>query len=231
MTDFLAGLSRWLDSLPLGALYALLGITAFIEGIFPPVPADVVVALGSFLAARRGANLTITAACIVVGSVAGAMVVYAVARKFGAAWLHMRLKRAGIDNLEKRLEVMYSRYGMTALFVSRFLPGLRAVCPPMAGATRVPPIRTALVFLLASSIWYGTIAAIAFQVGDDWDQMQKSVKHFARQVGLVAFFAAALFAVVVIIVVRRRAHARVAEALAIKEAELLKEKETETGGH
>jgi membrane protein DedA with SNARE-associated domain len=229
MADFLTAVSRWLDSLPLGALYALLGLTAFIEGIFPPVPADVVVALGSFLAARRGADLTITAACIVVGSVAGAMVVYGVARKFGAAWLHMRLKRAGIDNLEKRLEVMYSKYGMTALFVSRFLPGLRAVCPPMAGATRVPPIRTALVFLLASSIWYGTIAAIAFRVGDDWDQMQKSVKLFARQVGLVAFFAAALFAVVVLIVVRRRAHARVTEALALKEAELMKEKETEPG--
>ena len=228
MADFLAAISAWLNSLPLGALYALLGITAFIEGIFPPVPADIVVALGSFLAARRGANLTITAACIVVGSVAGAMVVYAVARKFGAAWLHMRLKKAGIDNLEKRLEVMYSKYGMTALFVSRFLPGLRAVCPPMAGATRIPPVRTALVFFVASAIWYGAIAAIAFRVGDDWDQMQKSVKHFARQVGLVAFFAAALFAAVVLIVVRRRAHARVAEALALEEARLLAEKEAET---
>ena len=228
MADFLAAISAWLNSLPLGALYALLGITAFIEGIFPPVPADIVVALGSFLAARRGANLTITAACIVVGSVAGAMVVYAVARQFGAAWLHMRLKKAGIDNLEKRLEVMYSKYGMTALFVSRFLPGLRAVCPPMAGATRIPPVRTALVFFVASAIWYGAIAAIAFRVGDDWDQMQKSVKHFARQVGLVAFFAAALFAAVVLIVVRRRAHARVAEALALEEARLLAEKEAET---
>jgi membrane protein DedA with SNARE-associated domain len=229
MADFLASISRWIDSLPLGALYGLLGLTAFIEGIFPPVPADLVVALGSFLAARRGANLTITAACIVVGSVGGAMVVYGVARRFGAAWLHMRLKRAGIDNLEKRLEVMYSRYGMTALFVSRFLPGLRAVCPPMAGATRVPPVRTAIVFLLASSIWYGMIAAIAFRVGDDWDTMQKSVKHFARQVGLVAFFAAALFGVVVLIVVRRRARERVAQALAIKEAELLKAEEAATG--
>ena len=228
MADFLAAISAWLNSLPLGALYALLGVTAFIEGIFPPVPADIVVALGSFLAARRGANLTITAACIVVGSVAGAMVVYAVARQFGAAWLHMRLKKAGIDNLEKRLEVMYSKYGMTALFVSRFLPGLRAVCPPMAGATRIPPVRTALVFFVASAIWYGAIAAIAFRVGDDWDQMQKSVKHFARQVGLVAFFAAALFATVVLIVVRRRAHARVAEALALEEARLLAEKEAET---
>jgi membrane protein DedA with SNARE-associated domain len=214
VSDLLQTISTWLTTIPVGALYALLGVTAFIEGIFPPIPADVVVALGSFLAARRGANLELTAISIVVGSVAGAMVVYAAARRFGATWLHARLKRAGIDNLEKRLEVMYSRYGMTALFVSRFLPGLRAITPPMAGATRVPPVRTAFVFLLASTIWYGAIAWIAFRVGDDWVQMQRSVRHFARQVGVVAFIAAALFATVVVIVVRRRSRERMAAALA-----------------
>jgi membrane protein DedA with SNARE-associated domain len=213
MADFLDALSNWINGLNLSTLYWMLGIVAFIEGIFPPLPADVVVALGSFLAARRGANFQITAASIVVGSVAGAMVVYAIARRYGAVWLHAKLKKAGIDNLEQRLEVMYSRYGMIALFVSRFLPGLRAVTPPMAGATRVPPVRTALVFLLASAIWYGAIAWIAFQVGDDWEAMQKTVRHFARQVGLVAVFAAALIAAIVIIVVRRQAAAKIAEAL------------------
>ena len=204
MSHWLDVIQTWVDALPLGGLYLLLGLVAFIEGIFPPVPADLVVALGSFLAARRGAQLWLTAGSIVIGSVGGAMVVYAVARRFGAAWLHARLRKAGIDNLEQRLEVMYSEYGMTALFISRFLPGLRAVCPPMAGATRVPPIRTALVFLLASSIWYGAIAWIAFQVGDDWDQMQVKVKHFANRVGSVAFGAALVAAAVAVIVIRRR---------------------------
>jgi membrane protein DedA with SNARE-associated domain len=88
----------------------------------------------------------------------------------------------------------------------------------MAGATRVPPIRTALVFLLASSIWYGAIAWIAFRVGDDWDQMQKSVKHFARQVGVVAMIVGALFALTVFFVLRRRAKERVAQALAKAES-------------
>jgi membrane protein DedA with SNARE-associated domain len=213
MNAFLDTLQGWVATLPIGGLYALLGVIAFIEGIFPPVPADVVVALGSFLAARRGASFTATAASIVIGSVAGAMVVYAVARRFGAVWLHERLKKAGIDNLEQRLEVMYSKYGMTALFVSRFLPGLRAVTPPMAGATRIPPIRTALVFLLASSVWYGAISWIAFTVGDDWDQMQRMVRRFARQVGVVAAIAAALIAIIVIVVLRRRAAAKVAAAL------------------
>ncbi len=219
MADFLGAISEWLNTIPVGGLYALLCSAAFIEGIFPAVPADLMVALGSFLAARRGANLEVTAGAIVVGSVAGAMVVYAVARRFGSEWLHMRLRKAGIENLEQRLEHMYSHYGMTALFVSRFLPGLRAITPPMAGATRVPPIRTAFVFLLASGIWYGAIAFIAFRVGDDWEQMQRNVRHFARQVGLVAFFAFSLFALVVLLVLRRRAAEKVTEALAAPDEE------------
>jgi len=215
LSHWLDVVQTWVNALPLGALYALLGLVAFIEGIFPPVPADLVVAFGSFLAARRGAHLWLTAGSIVIGSVAGAMVVYAVARKYGAAWLHARLRKAGIDNLEQRLEVMYSEYGMTALFISRFLPGLRAVCPPMAGATRIPPIRTALVFLLASGLWYGAIAWIAFQVGDDWDQMQLKVKHFAHRVGSVALVAALVAAVIVVVVVRRRRAAAAATAAAL----------------
>src|SRR5450631_3222611 len=183
MGAFIDSVSNWLATIPLGALYALLGVAAFIEGIFPPVPADLVVALGSFLAARRGASLPMTAACIVAGS---AMVVYAIVRRFGARWLHARLRKAGIDNVEKRLEAMYSHYGMTALFVSRFLPVFRAVAPPMAGAMRVPPVRTTAVFILASSIWYGAIAWIAFRVGDDWLVMQAAVRHFASRVGVVA---------------------------------------------
>ena len=213
MNALLDTLQGWIGTLPIGGLYALLGTIAFIEGIFPPLPADVVVALGSFLAARRGASFPLTAASIVVGSVAGAMVVYSVARRYGAVWLQERLKRAGIDNLEQRLEVMYSKYGMTALFVSRFLPGLRAITPPMAGATRIPPIRTALVFLLASAVWYGAISWIAFTVGDDWEQMQRIVRQFARRVGVVAAIAAGLIAIIVMIVLRRRAADKVAAAL------------------
>jgi membrane protein DedA with SNARE-associated domain len=214
MPDFLDGISNWMKTMPLGALYLCLGLAAFIEGIFPPVPADLVVALGSFLAARRGANLTVTTACIVTGSVGGAMVVYAAARRFGAKWLHARLRKAGIDNVETRLEAMYTHYGLTALFVSRFLPVFRAVAPPMAGAIRVPPLRTAGVFLLASAIWYGLIAWLAFRVGDNWLVMEAAVRHFARRVGVVALVAAALFAIVVVIVVRRRAAERLTEVLA-----------------
>lgn len=207
MIELLDVLQAWVDGTPLVTLYLLLGIVAFVEGIFPPVPADVVVAFGSFLAARRGADYSLTTLSIVLGSVGGSMTVYAIARRFGSEWLHARLRKAGVENLEQRLEVMYSRYGMTALFVSRFVPGLRALAPPMSGATRIPPIRTAIVFFLASGVWYGAIALIAFRVGDDWEQLQRRIRGFTRGAGLSAVVVALALVLVAAFVIRRRRQA------------------------
>ncbi len=210
MIELLDVAQAWVDGTPLATLYFLLGIIAFVEGVFPPMPADVVVAFVSFLAARRGADFFLTALSIVLGSVGGSMAVYAIARRFGSDWFHARLRKAGVENLEQRLELMYSRYGMTALFVSRFVPGLRALAPPMSGATRIPPVRTAIVFFLASGLWYGAIAWIAFRVGDDWESLQRSIGDLSRGAGLSAVIAALVLVLVALIVIRRRRHAALA---------------------
>ena len=46
----------WLSALPIGTLYLSIGVISAIENIFPPFPADIVVAFGSFLAARGKAS-------------------------------------------------------------------------------------------------------------------------------------------------------------------------------
>ena len=48
MTDVLS----WLSTLPEPLLYGALVLAAFAENIFPPLPADTVIALGAFVAAR-----------------------------------------------------------------------------------------------------------------------------------------------------------------------------------
>ena len=53
------------DGLSPAAVYGLLGLVSFIEAIFPPAPADLLVALGSFLAARQEMNLGFTITGIV----------------------------------------------------------------------------------------------------------------------------------------------------------------------
>ena len=176
----------WVASIDLSTLYAVLAAVAFLESIFPPAPADVVVALGAFVAARRNASYPMVVASIVTGSALGAMVIYGVARRFGADWMHGQLRRLKLIGAEEKLEKMYDHYGLAALFISRFVPGLRAVVPPMAGALRVPWLRTVVVISLASAVWYGLIIWIAFQVGADWEQVKASLHVVGKRVGLTA---------------------------------------------
>ena len=189
----------WLTGLPPLALYAALAATAAIENFFPPFPADTVVAFGSFLAARGQASLVGSLAATWFGNVAGAMCVYALGRRFGAAWLSGRFGGAGA---ELRVRALYGRYGVWALALSRFIPGVRAIVAPLAGALRVPPLRAALAIGMASAVWYGGITYIAYRVGADWEALRRVMASAGRGVAIAAAALAALAAAVWL--VRRR---------------------------
>lgn len=187
-------LMDWVAALDVSTLYVVLAAVAFIESIFPPAPADVVVALGAFLAARRGASMGMVVASIVTGSAIGAMVIYGIARRYGADWMHSQLRRLKLIGAEEKLEKLYAHYGLAAIFVSRFVPGLRAVVPPMTGALRVPWVRTVLTIAFASTLWYGLIIWIAFRVGADWEQVRATLHIVGLRVGLVAIAVAVVLA-------------------------------------
>ena len=160
----------WLESLPVAALYAAVAIVAAIENVFPPVPADTVVAFGSFLAARAHGTAMGAFLATWLGNVAGAMAMYAAGRRYGAEWMHARLAKKSRDDLEDRLERLYGHYGLAALFISRFIPGVRAIVPPFAGALRIPAGRAAVIMATASAVWYGTVTIIAYKLGENWEQ-------------------------------------------------------------
>jgi membrane protein DedA with SNARE-associated domain len=180
------GILEWLESLPVAALYACLALIAAIENIFPPVPADTVVAFGSFLAARGHGTALGAFLSTWVGNVAGAMLMYAVGRHFGADWLEHRMERRGGSEMTARLQKLYGRYGLLAIFMSRFLPGVRAVVPPFAGALRVPPVRAGIMIAGASAIWYGTVTIVAYHLGENWEQATATMAGYQRGIAIGA---------------------------------------------
>jgi membrane-associated protein len=96
------------------------------------------------------------------------------------------MSRFGAGASESRLEAMYARRGILALFLSRFIPGLRALVPPFAGALRVPPVRATLAIAVASAIWYGIVTIIAYRVGSDWDTLQARLRGAGVTAALIA---------------------------------------------
>jgi membrane protein DedA with SNARE-associated domain len=195
MADVLA----WLAGLPPWALYGALALIAAAENVFPPLPADTVVGLGAFLAARGEGSLLGAFLATWIGNVAGALGMYAAGRVVDGDRL---LARFGGDGARARLAALHARYGLWALFTSRFLPGVRALVPPFAGALRLPPVPVAIAMASASALWYGAIAWLGFRFGTDLETLQAMIGTATRSAGLVA--SAVVLLVVLVVVVRRR---------------------------
>ncbi len=193
-----------LSELPLPALYVAILIISAVENVFPPFPADAVVAFGSFLAARGAGSPYTTFLFAWSGNLIGAAFMYYVGRRYGSGPFLHRLERWVGKNAEARFMTLYGRYGLPALFVSRFLPAVRALVPPLAGAMKLPAIPVALAVATASGIWFAFITWIAFRAGADWDVLYASVVHSSKVVALAAGLLVAVIAIMMWVRHRRK---------------------------
>ena len=198
----------WLLTLPVAALYTVLTVTAAIENLVPPFPSDVVVAFGSFVIAQGGKGTMFGVFVVTwLGNIAGAMIVYALGRRYGAERLERRLAGKHAQSRDARIRRMFERYGMPAVFVSRFIPGVRAIVPGFAGALRLSIVYTTLMVATASALWYGLITIVAFRVGSDWERLRLTITQYGRTAAIIGAVLLGI-GVAVWLIVRRRHQAK-----------------------
>ena len=148
-------------SLPDSAVYVLIGMLAAVENVFPPIPADTAVAIGAFLSHHGTVAATSIFVVTWTCNVAGASTVYLAGRTLGRQFFTGRIGRQLLHPLRlRRLEELYARHGTWGIFLSRFLPGVRAVVPAFAGVARLGVVRAVLPMTAASGLWYGTLTWI-----------------------------------------------------------------------
>lgn len=152
----------------------------------PPVPSDAAVALGAFLS-HRGVTTPILVFLITwMANLIGAALVYFGARRFGH-----RLFATGTGRrlLAPRslavIEREYLRFGVAGIFISRFLPGIRAVVPPFAGLVRLGAFRTLVPMAAASAIWYGGITLMGSFLGAQWEHLLAILEGVNRTMAII----------------------------------------------
>lgn len=181
-----SGFIAWLSHAPLALLYLIMAVFAAIENVFPPIPADTVVALGSWLAARGQGSPVWAFLSVWIGNVAGAAAMYFVGRRHGTAWLERRFPAIADEKSENRMRELHRKYGAASLFLSRFIPGVRALVPPFAGALRLSPLPSLGSIAIASGIWYGVVSYLAFRAGANWDELTGRISYVGRWIALGA---------------------------------------------
>ncbi len=203
--DLIDTLLELLLTLPSSTVYVLIGALAALENLFPPIPADTAVGIGAFLSHRGTVTATTIFAVTWTSNVVAASLVYLAGRTLGRQFFTGRLgKRLLHPTRLERIEQLYRRYGAWGIFLSRFIPGVRAVVPPFAGVARLDVTRSLVPMAVASGIWYGLLTAlIATSAG--------TIEDVARLIGRlhwVALIIAVGIAGTIVVAVRRRRQRR-----------------------
>ena len=183
-----------LADLPTWITYLIIGAGAAVENFIPPVPADTFVLLGAFLAAGGRANPWLVFVVTWIANVMAALMVYRLAGKFGPSFFQTR---AGHWLLHPRqleqISEFYERWGAIAIFLSRFLPGFRAMVPVFAGVTHVKAARLALPLASASGLWYGILVYLGAAAGRNWQEIMAFFNRFSSVLLVVAAVLAVVF--------------------------------------
>jgi membrane protein DedA with SNARE-associated domain/uncharacterized tellurite resistance protein B-like protein len=185
-------LVAWLAELSPLTVYLVIGLSTFVENVFPPTPSDVLVALGGFLTQRSGVSPWVVWLVAWLTNLAGSVVVYLAARKYGRRFISSRLGRQLLPaDAVLAMEREYLRFGIIGIFISRFLPGFRSFIAPFVGLVSLPPLRAFLPLAAASAIWYAILTWAGVRLGAEWAAISGFISHLNRTLAIIGLVAAA----------------------------------------
>ena len=195
----LTGLSGWVADVMTALGAPGVGLMTLLETVFPPIPSEVVLPLGGFLAQQGRMGLAAVLVAATLGSVLGALLLYGVARRLGQRRAVALLARMPLVDAEDAdaATAWFSRHGRSAVFFGRLVPGVRSLISLPAGAAGMPVGSFLLYTTAGSLLWNSLLIGAGYALGTQWE----SVAGYADVLDRVVI--AAVVAVVAWLVVRR----------------------------
>lgn len=186
----LGGVAGWAAGLmeSLGAVGA--GIAIALENLFPPLPSEVILPLAGFTASKGSLSIVAVLVWTTVGSVVGALALYAVGALLGrdrTVALANRIPLVKASDIEKT-ERWFAKHGTKAVFFGRMIPIFRSMISVPAGVERMPlPVFLGLT-TLGSAIWNSIFVFAGYGLGARWQEVTDIVSVYSKGVlGVVAF--------------------------------------------
>ncbi|MGW0883338.1 DedA family protein [Streptomyces sp. NPDC002671] len=199
---------EWLDTVPPGAVYALVALVIGVESLGIPLPGEIVLVSAALMSSQHsGINPILLGACATAGAVVGDSIGYAIGRKGGRpllAWAGRKFPKHFSEGHVATAERSFQKWGMWAVFFGRFVALLRIFAGPLAGVLQMPYWKFLTANVLGGICWAGGTTAVIYYVGvvaEGW------LKKFSW-LGLVA---AVLIGLASMLIVKRKAKKAQAE--------------------
>ncbi|MCT4353627.1 DedA family protein [Streptomyces sp. Je 1-79] len=160
---------EWLETIPAGAIYALVGVVIGLESLGIPLPGEIVLVSSALLASQHGdINPYVLGACATAGAIIGDSIGYAIGRRGGRpllAWLGKKFPKHFSEANIALAERSFEKWGMWAVFFGRFVALLRIFAGPLAGVLKMPYWKFLLANVFGGILWAGGTTAVIYSVG------------------------------------------------------------------
>lgn len=164
------------DSHGLAAYLTVFGILV-VCGLGVPLPEDISLILGGYLAYQGSADLPVMMVVGFLGILVGDSLIYLVGRRLGerpsTGWL------GKIITPEKRAVVagMFEKHGRKVVMIARFMPGVRAVTYFTAGSVKMNYFQFIFWDGLAAIVSAPLFIYLGYRFGDEMDLLMAKVKE------------------------------------------------------
>ncbi|MFD2025044.1 DedA family protein [Promicromonospora aerolata] len=163
------------------------GVAIALENLFPPLPSEVILPLAGFTAAQGSLVLWQVLVWTTAGSVAGAIILYALGAWLGRDRLRAIVDRMPLVSLEDldKAENWFTRHGQKAVLVGRLIPIVRSLISVPAGVERMPLGRFLAFTTLGSALWNTLLVGAGYLLGEQWHLVEEGVGVFQKVVVVV----------------------------------------------
>lgn len=171
----IGGLTGWVLDVIDGLGELGVAILSLVEMVFPPIPSEVVLPLAGFQANVGSLSLAGVLIAATAGSVVGSLLLYWLGAAFGerrATSLLARLPLLDAEDVGQAAD-WFHRYGEIAVFVGRFVPGVRSLVSLPAGAARMPLPRFTALTLAGTLLWNAALVLAGYALGEQYELVEQ----------------------------------------------------------
>jgi membrane protein DedA with SNARE-associated domain/rhodanese-related sulfurtransferase len=178
--------------------YLVLFASVFGRQLCLPIRAILVLLAAGSLAGNGRLNVALVVGAGALGCVLADLVWFEAGRLRGNNILHFVLRFSSKpDAGAARTKQPFNRYGLKVLLIAKFVIGLDAVAPPLAGMSGTSRLRFISFDAVGATLWAGLYAGLGYVFSR---QLDKAVAYAGK---MKAFLMATVLLIVAVFVVRR----------------------------
>lgn len=162
--------------------YAGVAFAVALENVFPPIPSEAILPMAGFLVGQGRFTFPAVVLAATIGSVVGALILYALGYFFGEEKLRYLFRKFGkfalLDeqDLDKAKE-WFERHGPRAVLICRLVPIVRSLISVPAGLVKMSLGTFILYTTIGSGIWNTLLITGGWVLGNEWESVEGYVSY------------------------------------------------------